>query len=89
MKHIRSFPIIVFWFIWKLRNQSCFDDYVLSPFQVSSLCLGMLSSFPQDKIVRIRYVVEEVIDKSYPWGYFDGSAARDLFYFESRIGPWN
>ena len=60
-----------------MRNQSCFEDYVLSPFQVSSFCLGLLSSFPQDKIVRFRHVVEEVIDKTYPWGYFDGSAAGD------------
>ena len=77
VKHIISLPIIVLWFILKARNQSCFEDYVLSPFQVSSFCLGCLSSFPQDKIIRIRHVVEEVIDKSYPWGYFDGSAAGD------------
>ena len=32
VKHIRSLPIIVLWFIWKARNQSCFEDYVLSPF---------------------------------------------------------
>ena len=36
-----------------------------------------MSSFPQDKIIRIRLVVEEVIDKSYPWGYFDGLATGD------------
>ena len=40
--------------------------------------LGMLSPFTQDKlVVRIRPVVEEVVDKAYPWGYFDGSAARE------------
>ena len=78
VKHIRSLPIIVLWFIWKARNQCCFNDYVLSPFQVSSFYLGLLSSFPQDKIyVKIRHVVVEVIDKSFPWGYFDGSAAGE------------
>ena len=46
VKHIRSLPVIVLWFIWKARNQSCFDDFTLSPVQVSSLCLGLLSSFP-------------------------------------------
>ena len=36
-----------------------------------------MRSFPQDKIIRIRQVKVEVIDKTYPWGYFDGSAARN------------
>ena len=27
--------------------------------------------------MRIREVVDEVIDKTYPWGYFDGSASGD------------
>ena len=36
----------------------------------------MLSTFPQNQsVVRIRAIVAEVIDKSYPWGYFDGSTA--------------
>lgn len=78
VKHISSLPIIVLWFIWKARNQSCFDDYALSPFQVYSFCLGLLSSFLQDKIsVKIRPVVVEVIVKSFPWGYFDGSTAGE------------
>ena len=67
VKHIRSLPVIVLWFLWKARNKSFFEDYILSPFQVSSLSLGLLSNFPQDKIVvRIRSVAEEVIDKSFP-----------------------
>ena len=65
------------WHIWIARNQCCFEDKVLSPYLVSTLCLGCLNSFPQDKIIRIRQVVPEVIDKSYPWGYFDGSASGD------------
>ena len=69
VKHIRSLPVIVLWFLWKARNQSCFEDFILMPSQVSSLSLGLLSSYPQDKIVvKIRYVVEAVIDKSFSWG---------------------
>ena len=26
VKHIRSLPIIVMWFIWKARNQCCFEE---------------------------------------------------------------
>ena len=38
----------------------------------------MLRSFPSDKYaVKIRSVFVESIDKTYPWGYFDGSRARE------------
>ena len=65
------------WYIWKARNLCCFDDKVLSPYQVSSFCLGCIKSFPQDKTIRIRQVVVEVVDKTLPWGYFDGSTSGD------------
>ena len=43
---------------------------------VTSLCLGLLSSYPLDnRALNIRMVVNEQIDKASPWGYFDGSAA--------------
>ena len=72
---IRSLPIIVLWFIWKARNQSCFEDFLSLPFQVSSLCLGLLRSIPHGNIViKTRLVVAESIDKTFPWGYFDGLA---------------
>ena len=43
---IRSLPLIVLWFIWKARNQSCFDDSLPQSSQISSICLGMLRSIP-------------------------------------------
>ena len=53
----------------------CFEDLNPMPHQVSSLCLGLWNSYPQDnRSLNIRLVVEEIIDKSSPWGYFDGSA---------------
>ena len=72
VKHIRSLPIIVMWFIWKARNQCCFEDFIWRPSQISCFSLGMLRSFPSDKsAVKIRSVFVS-IDKTYPWGYFDG-----------------
>ena len=68
----------VLWFIWLARNKSYFENLILSSFQVASLSMGLLSTFPQDQsVVRIRVVVAEVIDKSYPWGYFDGSTVGE------------
>ena len=94
VKHIRSLPIIVLWFLWKARNQSCFEDLSLNPSQVCSFSLGMLRYFPQgDPILKIRPVFAETIDKSYPWGFFYGSAAEDssacgvgrILYFSDKI----
>ena len=43
---------------------------------VTSLCLGLLSSYTLDnKDLNRRMVVNEQIDKASPWGYFDGLAA--------------
>ena len=78
VKHIKFLPIIALWFIWKARNLSCFEDTLMTPFQVATFSLGMLRSFPQDNlVVKIRNIVVENIDKTYPWGYFDGSVAGD------------
>ena len=67
VKHIRSLPIIVLWFLCKARNQICFEDQSMIPSQVCSFSLGMLRSFPQDdSVLKIRPVFVETIDKSYP-----------------------
>ena len=79
VKHIKYLPIIALWFIWKARNLSYFEDTLLSPAQVATFSLGLLKSFPQDNLeVKIRTIAVEIIDKTYPWGYFDGSVAGEL-----------
>ena len=43
---------------------------------VTSLCLGLLHAYPLDnRVLNLRMVVNEQIDKESAWGYFDGSAA--------------
>ena len=78
IKDIKSLPIIALWFIWNAINLSFFEDTILLPSQVAIFNLGLLK-FPQDNLaVKIRIIAAEIIDKSYPWGYFDASAASDL-----------
>lgn len=90
---IRSLQLIVLWFVWKARNQSCFEDFFPLPSQISSICLGMLRSIPQGIIsIKTKQVVVESIDISFPWGYFDGSVggnpnfcgARGFFFLLQR-----
>ena len=72
----RSLHVIVSWFIWKARNQCCFEDIHPKSYVVSSFCLGLLNSYPLDnRALNIRMVVNEHIGKASPWGYFHGSAA--------------
>ena len=74
----KPLAITVLWFIWKARNLSCFEDSSLSPAQVSSFSLGMMKNIPQKLYVVLnRNILIEVIDKSYAWGFFDGSAVGD------------
>ena len=74
----KPLAIIVIWFIWKAKNLSYFEDLTLSPAQVSSFSLGMMKNIPQNQsVLSIRNILVEVIDKTYPWGFFDGSAAGD------------
>ena len=72
---IRSLPILVFWFIWKSRNRNCFDNLDTSPVQVSAYSLGLLLSYPlETATLKVRFITEEVIDKTKPWGFFYGFA---------------
>ena len=53
-----------------------------------------MRTFPQgDSVLKTRHVFAETIDKSYPWGFFDGSAAEDasacgargILYFSDKL----
>ena len=71
----RSLHVIVSWFIWKARNQCCFEDIQPKTVVVTSLSLGLMHAYPLDnRVLNIRMVVNEQIDKESAWGYFDGSA---------------
>ena len=47
-----SLPIIVSWFIWKARNLCYFEDIQPKTYVVTSLCLGLIHSYPLDYRVR-------------------------------------
>ena len=76
--NIKSLAIIVLWFIWRARNLSCFEDISLSSAQVSCYSLGMLRNLLQKhSVVASRNIFVEDVDRTYAWGFFDGSAVED------------
>ena len=79
LKDVRYFPLHFLWFIWKARNQIFLEDHLPLPIQVSIQSLGVLRSIPHDLIfIKTRLVVEETIDKTFAWGYFDGSTLGNM-----------
>ena len=51
----RSLPIIVSWFIWKARNQCCFEDIQPKTVVVTSLSLGLMHAYPlENRVLNIR-----------------------------------
>jgi hypothetical protein len=67
-------PFLVLWGIWLARNASLFEDIQLPTFKVSSQVMGLLPFYkeiPKKKVTR--GLGEFQVDKSVPWGHFDGA----------------
>ena len=78
LKKFDSLPTVVSWGIWIHRNHSIFEDKVATPQLVASNLVAIANHFlTTQKSPRNRIPVQEVIDKTYPWGYFDGAAQGD------------
>ena len=56
-----------------------FDHFTPFLAQVTASCLGMLSSYhPDNEAMKIRIISEEIVDKTKPWSFLDGSASGNL-----------
>lgn len=66
---------IVCWGIWIYRNKIIFEDKTTTPQLIASNILAIANLFTLvQKPPRTRNPGQEVIDKTVPWGYFDGAA---------------
>ena len=78
LKTFDSLPTVVSWGIWIHQNRNIFEDRVSTPQLVASNSGAIANHFmTTQKPPRNRILVQEVIDKSYPCGYFDGVAQGD------------
>ena len=63
---------------WIYRNHSIFEDKVVTPQLVAANSVAIANHFLiTPKPPRNRVLVQEIIDKTFPWGYFDGAAQGD------------
>lgn len=75
---LSSLPFIASQGIWIETNASCFEDKFIIPMQCAYQSFGMLNYFLHDKVhINIFQVVEEEIDFSIPWDYFDVTTQED------------
>lgn len=71
----KALSLIIYWGIWFTKNNALFQDKSIIPKVVASQSLGILSQFPQEKEGGSLWnITEEVINKNFPWGLFDGAA---------------
>ena len=81
-----ALPLLVIWGVWLDRNNLIFADKGCTPEITASLACGILSAFPQHiRVTRQRDVLDLEIDRTVPWGFFDGAAQdnlwEELFFF--------
>ena len=75
-----SLPLLVIWGVWIVRNNLLFNDKACTPAITTSLSCGFLNSFPQYiKSTRQREALNVELDKSLPWGLFDGAAQNNSY----------
>lgn len=76
-KH-KSLPLLVIWGIWMARNSAIFQEKASTPELTSALAVGLFNSFPEHvRAANQRRTMEVEIDRSVPWGFFDGAAQNN------------
>lgn len=75
---IKALPLLINWGAWLARNASISNAHSSIPEHIVAEGLSILSHFPQGKDHNpVRPVVEELVDHSRPWAYFDGASQND------------
>ena len=78
LNDFKSLSLIISWNIWNVKNLVCFEDKFILRIQCAYRSLWVMRSFPQENInIKTRLVKEEDIDRTRPWGYFDGATKRE------------
>jgi len=77
-KH-KILPLLVIWGVWLARNNLIFQDKSCTPEVTCVTALGVYEAFPLHiRAARQRANLDIDIDKSKPWGFFDGAAQHNI-----------
>ena len=79
MSTYKSLPALVCWGIWIHRNRSILEEKTTTPQLIAANIVAIPNHFVTiQKPPGAKILEQETIDKSIPWGYFDGAAQGDL-----------
>jgi len=74
-----SLPLIAIWGTWLARNSSIFKDKEVSPELTAVKSINIFAAFPhKSRSVKTRNLSIVEIEKSKPWGFFDGASQNNL-----------
>ena len=72
-------PLLVTWGIWLARNKLIFTGKVCAPTITAEMVCGIAHALPKHlQIKNQREVLALDIDRSTPWGFFDGASQNNL-----------
>lgn len=75
MKEYRSVHFLALWGIWLARNALLFEDRHIKTFQVFAQICSLFQHYRMTtKVSEARQIGEILIDKTIPWGLFDGAS---------------
>ena len=76
---MKSLPLLVIWGIWLARNGAIFKDKAIVPEITSAQSVGIYKALPEHvRAANQRRNLDYELDKTYPWGFFDGEAQNDI-----------
>ena len=76
---LKTLPLLIIWGVWLARNGSIFQDKVSSPELTSAQSVGLYKALPEYiRAAKQRRNLEFDLDKTHPWGFFDGAAQNEL-----------
>jgi ribonuclease HI len=77
-KSLRALPLLIIWGVWLVRNSLIFKGVPSAPEITVAKSLAILTSLPTQEVrVKTRQSQEVEIDKTIPWGFFDGASQHN------------
>ena len=72
---MKVLPLLVTWGIWLARNNVVFNEKICTPAITAGQTCGISLALPKHiRVAKQREILELEIDKSSPWGFFDGAS---------------
>jgi ribonuclease HI len=77
--HLRHFPFLILWGIWKYRNKILFEDRIRSDdYTISHILLAINEHTVSNELDKMDYILNSIFFGNTPIGFFDGATIGGL-----------